>query len=116
MRYGAWDQRDFETAIKTYFGPPSPPYICYSHAGGWYNGEIVFDRDDVAYTVVHARPSNSECGHGTGRFAVLLLYSSSYGDTWQILELKPLGKTWFRFALERPYSPEPLEGLPAVLL
>jgi hypothetical protein len=124
MRYGNWDRRWFDTAIKAHFRndpsyqlSESPANICYSYAGGWYNAGIVFDRDDVAYTAVHARPSSSSCRHGDdGAYAVLLLYSTDYGENWQVLELSPMDKREVRFALERPHSPEPLESPPAVLL
>jgi hypothetical protein len=111
MRYGAWSTAAFEPAIAAYFGCTGCE-VSYSHAGGWYSAQVVWDRDDVAYTVVNARPSTGS----SKEFGVLLLESVDYGGTWRVHTLKPRGTTFYRFALERPYSPEPLEAPPAVLL
>ena len=101
MQFGSWQTGDFEAAIRSHFGWSS---VCYHHAGGWYNGQIIFDRDDHAYTVVHVRPC-------TGAYTLVMLHRPPQG-AWEVIVLPPAAS----FALERPYSNEPLEGPPAILL
>src|SRR4029453_2682952 len=50
MRFGSWDVAQFEDAIRAHLGRGSCD-VCYYQAGGEHNAQIVFDRDDRAYTV-----------------------------------------------------------------
>ena len=100
-----WEQYDFDFAIRMHFGWGSED-VCYVDGGGDQGAQIVFDRDDRAYTVLQAKACSG------GRVRTILLHSSDYGATWQVVELPSARMA----AFERPHSPDPLEGPPAVLL
>jgi hypothetical protein len=110
LRFGAWDEEAFEPAIRAELGW-WPGDICYRYGAGEYNAQIIFDRNDVAYTVVHAQ----QCGYENPTFDLFLLYSTDFGTTWDAKVLAHDAAD-IAFALERPYSPEALQGPPAVLL
>jgi hypothetical protein len=119
LRWGAWEQRSFIDAIETNLGCSdlAPCDVCFDNAGGDYPAQVVFDRDDVAYTVVHATAvaegaTCPEYATTPGQFHLLMLRSTDFGSEWSAYEL-PCA---LQYAMERPYSPEPLEGPPAVLL
>jgi hypothetical protein len=107
MRFGAWNQEVFEEGVREALGGATGD-ICYSFAAGEYSAQIVFDRDDRAYTVAHARV----CASPDPSFTLVMAYSTDFGTTWHGTVL-PYAT---QFALERPHSPEALEGPPAVLL
>jgi hypothetical protein len=113
MRNGVWNTAGFEAAIKTALGcdpGTCTDSVCYDSAGGSYPAQIVFDWDDNAYTVLKAKMCNS------GSESLVMLRSGSWGDvgTWQAIVVQP-GADAYAFAMERPYSNEPLDGPPAVL-
>jgi hypothetical protein len=63
LRFGAWEERSFKQAVRTELCPAGDCNVCFLRGGGEYNAQIVFDRDDRAYTVVHAftAPSTYTC-------------------------------------------------------
>jgi hypothetical protein len=122
LRFGAWEERSFDGAVRTALGCTAEACkVCYDGGSGEYNAQIVLDRHDRAYTVVQAFALTPEIGTDpaacplkppAGAVRNLLLRSAGPDQPW-VVETLPCAE---QFALERPWSPEALEGPPAVLL
>lgn len=117
LRWGVWESPSFLSAVSGALPCEAASCrVCFDDAGGEYGSLIVFDKNDRAYTAVHAWriDATKACPANPPprTAALLLLRSSNFGTTWQATAL-PCAR---QFAIERPYSPEPLEGPPAILL
>ncbi|MBE3576465.1 MAG: BNR-4 repeat-containing protein [Limnochordales bacterium] len=78
LRGGKWVAKDFTRAIRQAF----PKFDGFVRGAGSTGSRVVFDADDHLYTLLTIKESD-------GRQHNILLYSTDYGDTFQVYELPP---------------------------
>jgi hypothetical protein len=124
LRGSGWTSARIDDAIADYAASHGTQ-ICTGEymGGGDFGAEILIDRDDQLYTIIHVEflAANDSDGCGPTRtdddLRLLLLHSSDLGDSWAAYDLwLSEGAVPSEFAVERPHGPEPLDGPPALLL
>lgn len=109
LRYGQWIALEYFDDIKA---ARQATEVTGLGAGGLRSSQVVFDQDGDAYTAIRAE-LHYDPNDPSSETKNLLLHSRDACETWTVYELPSLGSS---FTMETTYSPEPIEGPPAILL